>query len=381
MDGTGKTNTKDQREALGGAIDKDHLAIQPSITDETELTEQLSGLSLPPETPEKFDIDDVTKKWSPEQLRDDRTNSDKLKVQGRGGNYPLTGGDYICNGRGQALTLSFCFQGPENSPHAGKNFGLTCGHLGCKIGEGLYIFSTNIADSNNKHPIKKVGTIVDLVHETDSLIVEFYPHLKVELYTIRTSRDTKHTLDLSATTRASAAPDAGTELVGFGAQRRGTHGKVSSVWSSEHYHEDLRDHDVGVDSFDKEEKERNGKKEISHDGDCGMIYVDGHGVARTMHHAITGNANGFYTSWGVPLRRVMAKHAEYFGITTPVCHDVSRLQIASPQGGALRPPRFEVVFAPGEEPEGDPIVLGKGYITVDVLFAPGEEPDLEGPMA
>ena len=49
MDGTGKTNTKGQHKPSGGAIDKDPLTIQISITDETALTEQLSGLSLPPE--------------------------------------------------------------------------------------------------------------------------------------------------------------------------------------------------------------------------------------------------------------------------------------------------------------------------------------------
>ncbi|CAB9525931.1 expressed unknown protein [Seminavis robusta] len=185
--------------------------------------------------------------------------------------------------------------------------------------------------------------------ETDSLIVEFYPHDTVELYTLRTSRDTKHTVDLSETAKASTAPEYGTELFGFGAQRQGAH----------------------------EEKERDGKKAISHDGDCGMIYVDENGFARVMHHAITGNAKGFYASWGISLQRVMTKHAEYFGITPPVCHDVSRLKIASLQGSALQPPRFEAVFAPGEEPEGDPVVLGKGYTTFDVLFAPGEEPDLE----
>ena len=376
MDGAGKTNTKGQREPSGGAIDKDPLTIQTSITDETALTEQLSGLSFPPETPKKFDIDDITKKWSPKELRDKRTSSEKSKVQGRGGNNPLIGGDHICNGRGEALTLSFCFEGPENSLHAGKKLGLTCGHLGYKLGESLYVFSTNIADSKNRRPMKKVGTIVDMSYETDSLIVEFDPHVTVELYTMRTSRDTKHTVDLSETAKASTAPEFGTELVGFGAQRRGTHGKVSSVWSSA-CHEDLRKHDVGVESFDEEEKERDGKKAVSHDGDCGMIYVDENGVARLMHHAITGNAKGFYTSWGISLQRVMTKHAEYFGITLPVCHDVSRLQIASPQGYALQPPRFEVVFAPGEEPEGDPVVLGKGYTAFDVLFAPGEEPDLE----
>lgn len=106
-------------------------------------------------------------------------------------------------------------------------------------------------------------------YETDSLIIEFYPHVTVELYTIRTSRDTKHSVDLSETAKASMVPKFGTELVGFGAQRRGTHGKVSSVWSSA-CHEDLRKHDVGVESFDKEEKERDGKREISHDGDCGI---------------------------------------------------------------------------------------------------------------
>jgi len=134
---------------------------------------------------------------------------------------------------------------------------------------------------------------------------------------------------------------------------------------------------VGVESFDKEEKERDGKKAISHDGDCGMVFVDENGVARAMHHAVTGNAKGFCTSWGISLQRVMTKHAEHFGVTPLVCHDVSRLQIASPQGCALQPPRFEVVFAPGEEPEGDPAVFGKGHTTFEVLFAPGEEPALE----
>lgn len=88
IDGTGKTNTKGQREASGGAIEKDLLAIRTSITNETALTEQLSGLSLPPETPNKFDIDDITKKWSPKQLRDNRTSPKLSKVQGGGGNYP-----------------------------------------------------------------------------------------------------------------------------------------------------------------------------------------------------------------------------------------------------------------------------------------------------
>ncbi|KAL3934380.1 MAG: hypothetical protein SGARI_003408 [Bacillariaceae sp.] len=156
---------------------KDGFTIQPSNTDETEITEKLSDMTLQaPKTPGKFYMES----WTPEHLRDKCTATNKSKVQFS--NSPMVGGDFLCNKNGETVTLSFGFEGPENSRHEGKNYGLTCGHIGTRLGERLYTFSSNIPNGNNDRPTKVIGIIVSMDPLSDSLIFEFSADVKVELY-------------------------------------------------------------------------------------------------------------------------------------------------------------------------------------------------------
>lgn len=390
-------------------ISQDVMVDTNRSTDDTEITEKLSDLSVDgdgetiapssedkgPKTPrEVFDIDVIIENWTPENHRDRRTKESKSIVQTTlGGNTPLVGGSFITDGS-SSVTLTFCFEAPEGSPYAGRRFGLTVGHIveDGRCGQPMYAYSSNIPDGNGKYPSKKIGTVVDVEPDTDSLLFEIDDEVKVELNTIRTSHGTKHVLDLSAVLMGGNRRnrERGRRLFGFGPQRRGTVGRVASVWPGLRKSKRIIEGDIGIDSFDPDENESDGNRAITHDSECGMIYVNEIGIGVSMHHVISRSLCGkYWTSWGVPLYYIMLQHGEYFGIkeATPDRYETCNWQasspqevalpIAGPQGSVVPISRRECSFSPGQEPSRrEQIVVEPGRPIHSWSFRPGEEPDL-----
>lgn len=71
-----------------------------------------------------IDVDKLVKDWSPEERRDSRTTSNNKNIDSIiQGKKPIIGGDFVVNGRYEAVTLSFGFEGAD-----GKKYGLTVAH-------------------------------------------------------------------------------------------------------------------------------------------------------------------------------------------------------------------------------------------------------------
>lgn len=137
---------------------------------------------------------------------------------------------------------------------------------------------------------------------------------------------------------------AGTVICGYGAQRRGTVGRVSGRCTF--VHGVVNRADIGIESFDPNGIEQPGSKQISHDGDCGMIYLDEQGNPWCMHHAITCKDNTTYTSWGTRLEAIMDAHYEYFGIpgsAAAAAHQMNNIPAKSPlhNGGTFTAQTFQ----------------------------------------
>lgn len=99
-----------------------------------------------------------------------------------------------------------------------------------------------------------------------------------------------------------------------------------------------------------------GMKEITHEGDCGMIIIDKNGDPLSMHHAI-GEAevdgNIVYESFSVPLCRIMKVHAAYFPDFAPGEDDDCLVLTTSPQQRISRPiPKIHGSFFDKEKPLG-----------------------------
>lgn len=291
-------------------------------TADTEVTAAQSDVSSLPPTPATpaFNIVSITEKWSPESDRDasDRVENPKfLPYEGEAN--PLCGGDFVFTvvaatsteqGYIEAATISFLFR------HNGKHFGMTVGHLkpSAGIDSALFAFATN------EDKALKIGRVVAFSLSTDSLIFRLDDDIKADLYKVRLADDTKHVIDLSRAEDALnnllvQGSNIDSVLVGRGAQRRGTEGVFSSLWNIEG-DPNIQKNDVGMCW--------NGapagggdysSKEISKEGDCGMIIFDRNGDPLSMHHAsfeTTGAGPISYESYSVPLTRIIKAHQSFF---------------------------------------------------------------------
>lgn len=102
----------------------------------------------------------------------------------------------------------------------------------------------------------------------------------------------------------------GTTLVGFGAERRGAVGVVVGTWK-----ESINGKKLPIldgDLFMVSGPPDSGDKPLTHDGDCGTLFLDEKGIPWCMHHVQMGNK-----SFGVPLRAVMESHSRFFDGLVP----------------------------------------------------------------
>merc|ERR1712159_758106 len=93
----------------------------------------------------------------------------------------------------------------------------------------------------------------------------------------------------------------GTLLIGFGAQRRGAVGKVSTPCLANKGTSALAG-DIGI-------TDRDGTSKLTDDGDCGAIFICENGFGLYMHHVLRNYANGRYESFGVPLKSIFKAHS------------------------------------------------------------------------
>lgn len=339
-----KDSAKAADTTVGVTATMDNLKIDATTTEVTAAPSDVSSVQTP-----RFDIDAVPKKWSPEHDRDERTANGNVKYLPYDAetNF-LCGGDFVLNEKGEAATISFLFLGED-----GKKYGLTVAHLAPSIAMGSQLFTYHTNDS-----FIKIGRVKQFAHQTDSLIFELEPDIKADFYKIRLADNTKYEIDLSTSVRAMKTLVAGKTsgglalLVGRGAQRRGTDGQYSSTWNYPPTPHVLTG-DIGMNSIGTDD---DGMKELTHEGDCGMIIMDKNGDALCMHHAggeaeVDGNI--VYESFSVPLCRIMKVHAAYFPNFVPEDDDDYLFMTTSPQQRTSRPiPQIRGSFFDKEKPFG-----------------------------
>lgn len=246
------------------------------------------------------DLLGVLDQWTPDRAE---RNAKRVRSADDG---PFMGGDWVLNSDGEGATLSFCFPNPEGT----ECFGLTVGHLAGKVGDSIFRFAESepilVPDGSNKEEyfMFEIGTVVSISEETDSLV--FKMNLKPDQYhafMIAMSKDSHITLNEDSFSKLGA-PDKGTLLVGFAAQRRGATGTVT-IPSATHAKEYSLKGDIGMMNSDKpHEAQTDG-------GDCGAIFCSAVSmIPFYFHHVLAILSNGRKISYGVPLLNVLTAHDE-----------------------------------------------------------------------
>lgn len=255
-----------------------------------------------------IDTTAVGKIWSPQ-----RASRVGIKVRSlQDGN--LCGGDFVLDTDGSACTISFLFE------KDGKVCGLTAGHL-ADVGDNLEIFAESQADEEGNYPTIDIGQVVSKDVQTDSLIFQIHhPHVlqRVDLLMVSPKSGLSSILRLPEPDANPTPPQEGTEVVVYGAKRRGANGVVV-IGSSEFKGKISKKGDIGISSnADSGESVSYGNTSLTDGGDCGALYlVTTSGSPIAMHHClqnpqdeggkITDKTKG-YISFGIPLAKILSKH-------------------------------------------------------------------------
>lgn len=253
--------------------------------------------------PQAADLSFVATQWSPDRVSRSKLNVKRVRSADDG---PFMGGDWVLNSEGQGATLSFCFLNPEGT----ECFGLTVGHHTDKIGDSIFRFAESepipVPDDSNKEAyyMFEVGTVTSISDETDSLVfnVNLKPH---EYHSMRIALSNKShiTLDQDVLS-ALGTPEKGTNVVGFGAQRRGAICTVTNPSKSSSGECSLKG-DIGLKNLGAPHEAQ------SDGGDCGTIFCS---VERMVpfyfHHVLAPLSDGTMISYGVPLLSVLKAHKE-----------------------------------------------------------------------
>ena len=290
-----------------------------------------------------FDLKNIADGWSPD--RDQREMKGEMKVENT---KPLRGGQFVCNEKGDAMTLSFCFQAVD-----GRWFGLTAAHLVHAVGDEVFGF-TGEQTAGGVYRTKVIGHVHEISSGTDSMLFAVKQartnratHLCHSLETkkrvvsthtrvLRPARQEVECIGLLLAPHAglgekpvtlptpssrpasrSSAASGSTEttvitsslaqeqkLVGFGARRRGAFGVVSTPSYPNCDGRRLMQGDIGITHKD------GASKKLSGGGDCGTIFIDEYGNAVSMHHVLRKRTGGVpvYESFGVPMQRIVDAH-------------------------------------------------------------------------
>jgi len=211
---------------------------------------------------------------------------------------------------GGAATLTFCFS------KSGVNYGLTVGHLANALGERIFAFKAGDPDpSDGIYHVTEIGVVVSLNPSTDSLIIKIKEGILIEPFQIAAESGLRDPIQIPDWNQLPPLA-AGTLLVGYGAQRRGAVGRIHQRFSMNRW--PLLPGDIAIASFDPQGIEQDGAKQLSDEGDCGMLFLDEQGIPWAMHHVRTSSAPGQPTNrfqcFGVPLGSVIESHPAYFAV-------------------------------------------------------------------
>lgn len=276
-----------------------------------------------------IDTTAVSKVWSPQ-----RASRVAIKVRSlEDGN--LCGGDFVLDTDGNACTISFLFEKQR------KVYGLTAGHL-ADVGDNLEIFAESQADEEGNYPTIDIGQVVSKDVETDSLIFQIHhPHVLTRVDLLRVLVSPKSGLNLPEPDANPTPPQEGTDVVVYGAKRRGAKGVVV-IRSSDFKGKISKKGDIGVSSkTDSGESVSYGATSLTDGGDCGALYlVATSGSPIAMHHCLQNpqdeggentDATKGYISFGIPLANILSKHALLGGHSEK---EIQKQQLYSPPAAA-----------------------------------------------
>lgn len=202
-------------------------------------------------------------------------------------------------------------------------YGLSVGHL-AELGESIYIFADDeelphpLPDDDEDDPAEpeekshfkyELGVVVSKSVRTDSLVFkisnQFVPVAPYQ--TLAEGSGVVGSLKLPDLNYPLALmpPAKGETLVGFGAQRRGSYGKVS-IRSVTTPGTNSPAGDIGIIH------PTDGSKRLTDPGDCGTIFVGLDSTPYYFHHCRSQTVYPF-TSYGVPIWDVMGAHRELGG--------------------------------------------------------------------
>jgi hypothetical protein len=289
-------------------------------------------------TSPQLNIQQLENEWSPEDTRIQRTAANGMKVRSLDNNSrKLRGGFFLLNRHGNAVTLSFCYVADN------KNFGLTVAHLADyidedgtvirvgQLGDKLFAFDSDAPNANNVYAQVEIGKIVSIDRDTDSLIFEVRNGILFEPLALDVSRGQAATMSEAAIS-VPADPNGSTStllttLAGFGAQRRGTVGRVVGQVGSNEATVVMLEDDLCIQSFvPSGQAHANGRKQLTDGGDCGMIFLDVYAKPWGMHHVLYYQGSSReYTSCCVPFHKILESHQNYFPHNDSVVHQGSPL--------------------------------------------------------
>ena len=178
-------------------------------------------------TPQRLNVSSIVSSWSPLEVREARDvdGEGKIKVRSLNGNTsPLRGGDWLSS-RKALVTLSVAW-----TEHGGKKYGLTVAHPftdhGFGVGSSVFAFDSDEAtftkpNGQKAHKSIKIGSIVSVDMETDSVVFDIFPHIKIEPQVVTLSPSQVRKVDLPNPFENGEPFPVGKKLIMFGAARRG----------------------------------------------------------------------------------------------------------------------------------------------------------------
>lgn len=188
------------------------------------------------------------------------------------------GGDFVLNKDGGACTLSFCFE------YKSQTYGLTVGHLAADVGDSIFRFSASEPiphddDDGESYFMNEIGNVVSKSQETDSLVFLIDSGVHCSIMTLAPESGLCGRLGLPLPSGNPAAPNQGSVLVGYGAQRRGGYGTVHTPAKADDG-TFSRVGNIGIVSSEGEDCV------LTDDGDCGTLFLNVDGMPLYFHHTL-----------------------------------------------------------------------------------------------
>ena len=289
-------------------------------------------------SPAKLNIRALEEAWRKERRQQEEGHVKEVRSL-NGNTRPLRGGDWIAS-RGTLMTIGVTWINECDN----KKYGLTVAPAfvdhGLGVGDSVFAFDSDDEsainpDGTRAHKSIKIGTVVSLDdEETDSVIIEIFPHIIIDPLAVALSRGDDHVYKItlpkpfatsnSDNSSVSTFPCNKQRMVMFGATGRGMIGTSDGGGSKpNNKNDDVTATEVLVEG-------RGDTVEIcdattNHyvlrqqpQFDCGALYLDEDGIAWCMH-----TMRNVWTSHGTFLQNIVDRHPIYFGHSEPIDGSVS----------------------------------------------------------